>query len=365
MSADTYPGDQSDPLSLNLYVYCSNNPVAYKDPTGYWQQGDEQYSLEIQTKLIALTQAYYDAKTDADREEVHNLASQIREENKNNQNKLNANAISSKLNDIYYTEKSYTEETWNETLKDSNIVVKKNPATAGNDYLAYKININTDFFYVEGGYYGGSQSWYTEKYKQNSGCGPTAAANILTYYMINGKMPNDYTSVYKRSPTTPTVKYDEFVNLLNIMYDKVPQSIVNGLGVWTMESYMDGISNYMSERGINANGKILSDEYYGTDQAASFIAGALMGKNPVALLLWQSSYTNTYHEGTDNEYTQNYSRHFMTITGMSFDVKSSTYDVIISTWGQMQILRNFGDIWEEDGVLNRAWLSSFNPVKNA
>ena len=32
---DTYRGEQNDPLSLNLYTYCSNEPLMYTDPTGH------------------------------------------------------------------------------------------------------------------------------------------------------------------------------------------------------------------------------------------------------------------------------------------------------------------------------------------
>jgi len=35
MQADTYTGSRSDPLSLNLYTYCVNNPIKYRDPTGH------------------------------------------------------------------------------------------------------------------------------------------------------------------------------------------------------------------------------------------------------------------------------------------------------------------------------------------
>ncbi len=35
MSEDTYLGSTADPLSLNLYTYCSNNPLVYFDPTGH------------------------------------------------------------------------------------------------------------------------------------------------------------------------------------------------------------------------------------------------------------------------------------------------------------------------------------------
>lgn len=36
LQEDTYTGDKNDPLSLNLYTYCHNNPLIYDDPTGHW-----------------------------------------------------------------------------------------------------------------------------------------------------------------------------------------------------------------------------------------------------------------------------------------------------------------------------------------
>ena len=39
MQEDTYRGSVNDPLSLNLYTYCSNNPLMYTDPTGHFGEG--------------------------------------------------------------------------------------------------------------------------------------------------------------------------------------------------------------------------------------------------------------------------------------------------------------------------------------
>jgi RHS repeat-associated protein len=36
MQEDSYTGQYDDPLSLNLYTYCSNGPLMYNDPTGHW-----------------------------------------------------------------------------------------------------------------------------------------------------------------------------------------------------------------------------------------------------------------------------------------------------------------------------------------
>jgi len=38
---DTYLGDPNDPLSLNLYTYCHNEPLMYSDPTGHWEINDD------------------------------------------------------------------------------------------------------------------------------------------------------------------------------------------------------------------------------------------------------------------------------------------------------------------------------------
>jgi uncharacterized protein RhaS with RHS repeats len=36
ISRDSFTGKIEDPLSLNLYTYCHNNPVLYVDENGHW-----------------------------------------------------------------------------------------------------------------------------------------------------------------------------------------------------------------------------------------------------------------------------------------------------------------------------------------
>ncbi len=43
LQEDTYAGEASDPLSLNLYTYCFNNPITYADPTGHMSVSQAQY----------------------------------------------------------------------------------------------------------------------------------------------------------------------------------------------------------------------------------------------------------------------------------------------------------------------------------
>ena len=40
LQEDTYKGEPIDPLSLNLYTYCINNPIIYIDPSGHMNVGE-------------------------------------------------------------------------------------------------------------------------------------------------------------------------------------------------------------------------------------------------------------------------------------------------------------------------------------
>ena len=42
ITEDTYRGEANDPLSLNLYAYCDNNPIIYDDPTGHSKAGTQE-----------------------------------------------------------------------------------------------------------------------------------------------------------------------------------------------------------------------------------------------------------------------------------------------------------------------------------
>lgn len=60
LQEDTYRGDRNDPLSLNLYTYCHNEPMMYTDPTGHLRQGEtlsynpNKYSSDVKKMQAAL-----------------------------------------------------------------------------------------------------------------------------------------------------------------------------------------------------------------------------------------------------------------------------------------------------------------------
>ena len=43
ITQDPFKGNPNDPASLNLYVYCKNNPLKYTDPSGYKEYGVGKY----------------------------------------------------------------------------------------------------------------------------------------------------------------------------------------------------------------------------------------------------------------------------------------------------------------------------------
>ena len=55
LEIDTYTGDISDPLSLNFYTYCRNEPIMYTDPTGYYT---EDNLLSYERNLRYMRQFY-------------------------------------------------------------------------------------------------------------------------------------------------------------------------------------------------------------------------------------------------------------------------------------------------------------------
>ena len=78
ISEDTYKGRANEPLSLNRYTYVLNNPLIYWDPTGHWEQGDNDLNVEAQAKIIALTSAYYHAQTEEEKQAIQKQANEIR-----------------------------------------------------------------------------------------------------------------------------------------------------------------------------------------------------------------------------------------------------------------------------------------------
>ena len=57
ISRDSYAGKLNDPLSLNLYTYCANNPVLYFDPTGHIAVVDDAALLVLAAAFVVTSAA--------------------------------------------------------------------------------------------------------------------------------------------------------------------------------------------------------------------------------------------------------------------------------------------------------------------
>ena len=83
MQEDTYRGNKTDPLSLNLYTYCFNNPLKYWDPSGNvvtdWDLAN--CSPDQIAQIKAATDAWNNATTPAEKDAAHAMANEARSGN--------------------------------------------------------------------------------------------------------------------------------------------------------------------------------------------------------------------------------------------------------------------------------------------
>ena len=65
ISEDTYRGQLDDPLSLNLYTYCSNNPLIYTDPDGHFPSLSDawDFTKNVVENIVESTKAIFSVNT--------------------------------------------------------------------------------------------------------------------------------------------------------------------------------------------------------------------------------------------------------------------------------------------------------------
>ena len=99
MSRDSVTGKNEDPLSLNLYTYCANNPVYYSDPSGHFFGGSIALSTalniaKVAVGVMAVSYVLNQPQVQEDLSTMINKASYAVEEFAENTTSLLASAIS-------------------------------------------------------------------------------------------------------------------------------------------------------------------------------------------------------------------------------------------------------------------------------
>ncbi|ATW25288.1 RHS repeat-associated core domain-containing protein [Candidatus Formimonas warabiya] len=91
ISEDTYRGNPNDPLSLNLYTYCHNEPLMYTDPTGHIERPTPKKEVkpeDLSKKDTSRNQHNRKEEIERKKKEAERKAKEEREKNEKSQKYL-------------------------------------------------------------------------------------------------------------------------------------------------------------------------------------------------------------------------------------------------------------------------------------
>ena len=89
-------------------------------------------------------------------------------------------------------------------------------------------------------FFGGFQEWYQSEWHQRAGCGPTCAANILSYLALTRPELND---LYRYE----TMNLSGFAQHMEEVYQFVTPG---SMGLNRVEMFTDGVVNFAASRGV-------------------------------------------------------------------------------------------------------------------
>lgn len=188
--------------------------------------------------------------------------------------------------------------------------------------------IQLDIYDSENSYFGGSQCWFPTKFHQLSGCGPVAAANITAY--LSQAFPDKYNALY---PYKGILNKKDFVEHMIDIRKYVKPGI---FGLTSVNKFSNNVLAFAKNKGVTLVSHILEDNPASIKEAISFIAKALSQKLPVAILILKHQIKEF------DEYTW----HWMTITGLNLHSKDNVYYISVSTYGHHQEI-NLDMLWNQ------------------
>ena len=186
--------------------------------------------------------------------------------------------------------------------------------------------------------FGGNQDWFPNKWQRDSGCGPTAAATILSYI---GRGPNCTIIfpqlVYGSNP----IDQGDMAEFMNTLWNYVTPGTI---GVHRTSIFTAGVPRFMENLGYNAEFRELFfprdiDARCTVEQAVNFIRSARENDVPIACL----NYSNG---ALDNMC----SWHWVSITALELD--GDDVFVTISDEGAKKKI-NFG-LWMKTSLFGGA-----------
>ncbi len=376
LTEDTVTGDRNDPLSLNRYAYCHNDPIRYTDPTGhrealdqYIEESDSEAARIARQKLEEANNnwAFYNAQLSSIPDKKSDWYKTVKSIRDYEHDKAEAARAEYAANsgDVQYVNLKYTNQknqsTNNQQLPKntndplSNITETRLTEARFLPIMGKDANGNDILFY------GGDQSWYPRATQVDGGCGPTTAANILTY--LASTVPG-LERLY--TGNLNELNKDEFAEFMEDVYeivtpfeipilsskkDKDPKNykskITPTLGVKSIKDFIDGMESYaflgklLKIKAVEFNQKPTLENY------VDYIRTGLSENKPVALLNLENSVNIGYFNpktGGVSEQESNF--HWVTITGMLENNQSGEVVLEVSTWGGKAIL-NFNDLFDQ------------------
>ena len=129
-------------------------------------------------------------------------------------------------------------------------------------------------------HFGGFQEWYALEWNRLSGCGPTCAANVLSYLALT------------RPELRPLYPYEtmDIGDFTRFMEDVFPFVKPGKMGLNRVEMFSDGITGFAQNRGIALKPQVFrvsgcrSGNREGTAELAEFVRAGLKADCPLGFL---------------------------------------------------------------------------------
>lgn len=219
-------------------------------------------------------------------------------------------------------------------------------------------------------YFGGDQDWFTRNTASKGGCGPIAAANILTVYA--DQHPEYQEDLDISINEKHFIPQEDYLSLLNQIYRKMhPMEVPVIRRIYDHASrdsklfsripvtfgvnfpqFVLGVKRFVKAHCIQLHSRSLSTLFCGYMRGLTFMKLALANGYPIVLLITASPVSCTLYDLPyfQGGHTQKLKHHFITITDIKENSDpSASPELVFTSWGKTGTL-SYAD-------LHRSWRS--------